>query len=127
MDDIHKNFHTARRSKYFWEDQKFTYYVCFFFFFFIVISESQIKAKGQAPTVVNRAREWSCVFQTVELWVMSIRAQRKHPDFAVTVPETLNWCVFMAQGAVSRLSVVLCPPGRRLRVPCLSGAKANVG
>lgn len=98
-----------------------------FFFFFIVISESQIKAKGQAPTVVNRAREWSCVFQTVELWVMSIRAQRKHPDFAVTVPETLNWCVFMAQGAVSRLSVVLCPPGRRLTVPCLSGAKANVG
>ena len=58
-----------------------------------------------------------CVFQTAELRMMSSSTQMRRPDLAVTVPVTLNGCVFIVRGAVSPLSVVLCPSGRRLRVP----------
>lgn len=67
----------------------------FFFCFPFIICESQIQAKRQGSTVVNRVQSGS-VSSKQELWVGNARDQMEWPDLAVTVSELQTLCVVMA-------------------------------
>lgn len=73
---------------------KIDYVVHFFFCFPIIICESQIWAKRQGSTVVNRFQSCS-VSSKQELWVRNAREQMGCPELALTVSALQTRCVVM--------------------------------